>query len=766
MNTEHHPPVNDTVNETFGRWWQAPRMQAALGYGVALLLCLLVLGWTYDLRRTARQLPFYYQGDAMYYHITTKALLAQGWYQDIPQLGAPGQLNLRDVPTSDNNLHFLLQKLLSLRGRNYHAVLNNFFLLTFPLVMLCVLFALRQLGLSWPVGTAMSLLYTFLPYHIIRNQHHLFLSAYWQVPLFLLVLFWLLRGELSLDNWRTRRGAFAFVVAVLLGSSGYYYAFFACFFLVTAAGLRWLQAREWRSVALPFGLIALITLLVVANLYPSIRYISENGPTSAVSRVAGDADAYGLRLAQILMPVRFHRWKPLADFKTEYNLRALINENDDASLGFVGALGFLGLVWWFLFRRPPLTDLSGQLGEAGRSGWFHQLSTLTVFGFLLATIGGFGSLVALFGVTQLRAYNRISIFLGFFCLLAVGLWLEQFYEWLQRKFANVAWLKWAGVAALALLVWLALLDQISPYFLPNFEAVSKEYESDARFVKLIEAQVPRGAMIFQLPVMSFPENPKVVRMFDYDLARPYLHSDHLRWTYGTIKGREDDFWVRRLASMPVPEMAANLVWAGFNGVFIDRFGYADNAVKYENEFTALLGRKPSNAANGRHVFFDLSAYALQLRDQTPPSEWAAKEDAARHPVMPLWQQGFHDQEGTPDDYWRWCAARGRLQIANRSDHPQTFELEASFFADNDGTLQIWGFLNEELPINRKGTPFKKQITIPPGLHTVRFAADSRRILTANDFREIVFRVRNFKLKPLEAQLLAPTAPSPSPTATP
>ncbi|NOT64197.1 MAG: hypothetical protein HOP19_28615, partial [Acidobacteria bacterium] len=393
MNKEH-PPFDGTSV----RWWQAPRAQAILGYGAALLLCLLVMGWTYDLRREARHLPYYYQGDAMYYHLTTKALVENGWYQDIPQLGAPGHLNLRDVPTSDNNLHFLLQKLLAARAKSYHAVLNNFFLLTFPLVMLCALFALRQLGLSWLVGTAMSLLYTFLPYHIIRNEHHLFLSAYWQVPLFLLVLFWLLRGELNVNHWRTWRGAFALIVAVLLGSSGYYYAFFACFFLLIAAGLLWLQQPkwgEWRVAVLPFALIALIAVLVAAHLYPSIRYVNQNGPTAVISRVAGDADAYGLRMAQMLMPVRFHRWKPLADFKTEYNLRALINENDDASLGFVGALGFLGLLWWFLFRRPPLT----QLNESGQRGWFHQLSTLTVFGFLLATIGGVGSLVALFGLT-------------------------------------------------------------------------------------------------------------------------------------------------------------------------------------------------------------------------------------------------------------------------------------------------------------------------------------------------------------------------------
>lgn len=726
-------------NETVAPWWQT-----ATGYLVALVFCLLVLGWVYDLRRDTRNLPYYYQGDTMYYHITTKALIENGWYQDIPQLGAPGALNLRDVPTSDNNLHFLLQKLLALKTSHYLSVLNNYYLLTFPLVMLCALFAFRRLGLSWTVGTAMSLLYTFLPYHIIRGEHHVFLSAYWQVPLFLLLLLWIVRGEFTWREWRSRRFVYAVVVCALLGSSGYYYAFFACFFLLVAAGLLWLRRRDWRLAILPVSLIALMAALVAAHLWPSIRYVRQNGSTAVTNRIPADADAYGLRMAQILLPVRFHRWKPLADVKTEYNLRPLINENDDASLGFVGALGFLGLLWWFLFKRPPLAKFD----ESGEPSIFNHLSMLTQLGFLLATIGGVGSIVALFGLTQLRAYNRISIFLAFFCLLAVGLWLERLYGWLKERFAQAAWLKYASVALLAGVVWLALLDQISPYFLPNYLLAGAEYESDDKLVKQIEASVPRGAMIYQLPMMSFPENPKVGRMFDYDQARPFLHSHHLRWSYGTIKGRETDFWVRRVAALAAPEMAETLVWAGFSGIYIDRYGYPDNAARLEAEFKALLGVQPVIAPNSRQIFFDLTPYAQRLRAQTPPSEITAKEDAARHPVMALWQQGFHDQEGTAEDYWRWCAARGRMQFVNRSNRAQEFRLEADFFADNDGMLQLWGFLNERLPVNRKGTPYSKRITIPPGLHTVRFASDSRRVLTANDFRELVFRVRNFKLTPV------------------
>ena len=72
--------------------------------------------------------------------------------------------------------------------------------------------------------------------------------------------------------------------------------------------------------------------------------------------------------------------------------------------------------------------------------------------------------------------------------------------------------------------------------------MKSEFRHDAEFVQRIETVMTPGAMIFQLPVVAFPENPKVNRLNDYDLAKGYLHSTRLRWSYGAIKGRENDAW--------------------------------------------------------------------------------------------------------------------------------------------------------------------------------------------------------------------------------
>jgi hypothetical protein len=60
------------------------------------------------------------------------------------------------------------------------------------------------------------------------------------------------------------------------------------------------------------------------------------------------------------------------------------------------------------------------------------------------------------------------------------------------------------------------------------------------------------------------------------------------------------------------------------------------------------------------------------------------------------------------------------------------------------------FFNERLTIDRWGQRYEKAITVPPGEHAVRFHCDAQRVLSTSDFRELVFRVRNFKLTSAEA----------------
>lgn len=713
-----------------------PRIKSAGVYLFTALLSLLLLFSVLGFKREALRLPHSYQGDAMFYHLLIKGMLDTGWFLQNPFLGAPSQLDLRDSPSTDNHFFLILLKLLSLVLRKYPHILTGFYLLGFPLTAISALYVFRKFGVSTLVAVFASLLYTFLPYHFIRGQHHLFLSAYYFLPLAIMIVLWVCRDEIG---WRGWRAPIAVLIGVLIGSTGYYYAFFTCFFLVVAGVVVFLRTRSPRTLLAPAAMILVIFVATTLNFLPSITRFSDQGSAHFIRRQSGEADIYGMRVAQLLMPIRAHRIKALADLKEDYNMRQLINENDDASLGVIGVIGFLGLMWRLLFRNIGRRTVDPD----GRQGLLDQLSLMSGAGVLLATIGGLGSLTAFLLIPQVRAYNRISVFIAFFSLFAVALWLDRFSErFVGEKKERQALFG----AALGVVLLIGLLDQTSPRFRPDYRTVEDEYMNDDLFVKQIESGLPSGAMIFQLPVVSFPENPKINRLNDYDLLRGYLHSSRLRWSYGAVKGRENDVWQRSVASAPTSQMIETLAWAGFQGVYIDRYGYRDNGALLESELTALLGAPPIVSPHQRLVFFDLQAYQRRLIESTPPAEQAARRERAMNPVIVVWRSGCYDQEGSYEDYWRWCGSMGTIQLINRTDRNLDLSLETLISAENGGEFQISSeYFQEKLTLDRWGRLFSKTMTVSPGEHSIRFECDARRILPPNDFRELVLQMRNLKV---------------------
>jgi len=199
----------------------------------------------------------------------------------------------------------------------------------------------------------------------------------------------------------------------------------------------------------------------------------------------------------------------------------------------------------------------------------------------------------------LRAWNRLSIFIGFFALLAVALILPTLAERARVPRQRLAL---GGVLTATLI--LGALDQTSPAYVPPYETIRQEYASDGRFVDELERRLPDGAAVFQLPYVPFPEAGLTGRLRDYDHARPYLHSDDLRWSFGAVKGRLDDFHGQLTdRSLAVTVRAA--ARAGFRGLVVDRAGYADGGVAVESRVSALLGARPLVSDNERLSFFEL-----------------------------------------------------------------------------------------------------------------------------------------------------------------
>ena len=63
--------------------------------------------WRADLR-----IPFRYGGDALFFGMEVKSIIDNGWCLTIPQLAAPGVLQLHDFPPQFDALHLLTIRLM------------------------------------------------------------------------------------------------------------------------------------------------------------------------------------------------------------------------------------------------------------------------------------------------------------------------------------------------------------------------------------------------------------------------------------------------------------------------------------------------------------------------------------------------------------------------------------------------------------------------------------------------------------------------------
>lgn len=549
---------------------------AALAAAASLVGGVVVLrSWRGDLG-----VPLDYFGDVSLQHLLVKSVLDQGWYFENPSLGAPNQLELYDYPVlNGETLNVVILWLLGLFGAGSVAAMNLLYFLSFPLVGLTAFLALRRLDADpWP-ALVCAVLYALLPYHFIRGEAHLFLSTYYAVPAGAYLAAAVLSGD------RLRLGV-AIGLAVLVGtaSGSFYYAAFTLLLVAVAAVLRFAGTRERQALVTGAVVCGAILAVALVQLAPTLVYRAANGSNDQVAqRYTFESEVYSLKLTQLVLPIDAHRVDALARLKQRYTEKFPPIDANAAALGVVGTAG---LLWLFAVVAGVLVGR--------RAGERHvALAALALTAFLVATAGGFGTLIGV-AFAQIRAWNRLSIFIAFFALAAVALGLSA----LGRRVRPVVF---AAVLVGVLVVGIA--DQTSPGFIRPYEVLKAQWTTDEDFFESVEAGLPDGAAVVNLPYEPFPE-PPAGRQAVYEAAKGYLHTEGLRWSYGAMKGRPED-WAASNATKPAAELVPAARQAGFAAILVDRLGYGDDGAGAEAELRGVMGVEPERSPDGRYLFWRL-----------------------------------------------------------------------------------------------------------------------------------------------------------------
>jgi phosphoglycerol transferase len=262
-----------------------------------------------------------------------------------------------------------------------------------------------------------------------------------------------------------------------------------------------------------------------------------------------------------------------------------VNENSTSSIGIVGAIGFLALLVLVIGARERTDER------------LVFLSILTISFVVFCTVGGMSSMFAIIVSPMIRAWNRASVFVGFFSIAAALLLVQQALSRVAGSAARIA----APAAALALFA-IGMFDQTTPACVACSAGEAAAYTADGAFVASVEKAVPPNSMIYQLPYMAFPEMPPINRLGSYDEAVGFLHSKTLRWSFGGMKGRQGDLFYRALAQQPIEQQIDTVRRMGFAGIWIDRRGYEDDGKALAENITEKLGHGPTVTSANQFFF--------------------------------------------------------------------------------------------------------------------------------------------------------------------
>jgi len=472
-------------------------------------------------------------------------------FTNIPELGAPYVANWDDIPTMGKLVTWLTGLLARVIG--IFAAANVAVLIAQVLAALSFYTACRILNCSWIWSFAGAFAFAFARYAFAHGLHHLSVVYYWPVPLCLVVCEWGIREKGI--KFGERRFGFALLVAFIVGIENFYYtSMFAQFVLFGGLIQGW--RRGWRESLPAAAIIATaVAAFLVMNVNTFFYQFAYGTGWGAVTRSYRWLEVYGLKIIDLFVPPPDHPFPPFASYGAGHLKEIILAPGELPPTGYIGLLGLGAMGWLVIASLRRALDNSKLPLEAFLILWI----------LIYASIGGINGIFGSLGFQLFRATARYSIFI--LCIVL----MYAIRRLSQVNYRN----KLLVYGAAALSMGLAWWDQTPPVVTSaQLDETAQAVASDRGLTGKMEERLPPNAMVFQLPIMEFPESP-VPGVGSYDHFRPYLYSHHLRFSYGSEKGRPHEEWQQRIAQMGLTDAVNQLESYGFSAIYLNRNGFDD-----------------------------------------------------------------------------------------------------------------------------------------------------------------------------------------------
>ena len=271
------------------------------------------------------------------------------------------------------------------------------------------------------------------------------------------------------------------------------------------------------------------------------------------------------------------------------------------------------------------------------------------------------------------------------------------------------------------------------------------FYEDQFFIRQLESRLPAGTMVFQLPHIEFLYDAGRERMQPEDQFRPYLHSKTLRWSYGAM-GDRNHKWAQITAELPLHEFIERIIFAGFGGLLIDRYGYKDSEL--EQSVLSYLGPNAKFDLGGRWVFFDLRAFREKLEGALSSEERARREEVAKLTVHVEWLPSFSFLENSLGRRWRWCGRKGTIRFVNDFNGRRVIDVTGKLQRSSPGSFNLFAERDgqeRQFVLAADPVEFHDRFVLQPhSSKEIRMRFDGPLLVAPGDMRELAFQAIDFQ----------------------
>ena len=491
-------------------------------------------------------------------------------------------------------------------------ITNLYYILTFILAVFGFVLVAKELKINYYLAVLGGIIFSFSQYHIFRSTHHLTASSYFVVTL---VLYFCLHIVLKdkFNNWNLKIAdkikiySSLILSSFLIGSVDIFYAYFGCAFIALCLLMALFSKRYIASLRGLFFII-MILLVLVNNLYPSILNSIIHGTTKTSMRAPYEVFFYGLSLVHLFMPRTFGEFHIFSWLTQSYNNSRLFRSEATASyLGIIGIIGFLVLLSVLLI--DSFRKILQKYEENSNKGMLKFLSRLNIFALLLGLQSAIGVFVALVGFTKVRTYNRISVYILLFSILTTIYLFDIFFKKFFKNFKPVSNQICLIILCIGLL-FIHIKDTYLVKFSQNFDANNKKVSIVKKYATNINKHYKNGAMILQLPILTYPENYVSQKLTNCNFqVFPYLFTKNIKWSHGALNHTNESFFQKSLfGSDDIENDIINAKIQGFDGISIntDIYDYTDILASVKK----ILGKPLFVSKNNKLYFFDSTNYRI------------------------------------------------------------------------------------------------------------------------------------------------------------